>query len=95
MFGVFRDISERKKSKQKIDEWRQLMDFIIRHDPNAIAVYDENLRYIFVSERYLDDYKIKDRNIIGKYHYEVFPEMPERWKEGASTRTGGCCGMRR
>jgi PAS domain S-box-containing protein len=81
LFGVFRDITERKKSEKKLQEWRQLMDFIIRHDPNAIAVYDENLRYIFVSERYLDDYKVKDRNIIGKHHYQVFPEMPERWKQ--------------
>ena len=81
LFGVFRDITERKKSEKKLEEWRQLMDYIIRHDPNAIAVYDENLRYIFVSERYLDDYKVKERNIIGKHHYEVFPEMPERWKQ--------------
>jgi PAS domain S-box-containing protein len=81
LFGIFRDITERKKSEKKLQEWRQLMDYIIRHDPNAIAVYDENLRYIFVSERYLDDYKVKDRNIIGKHHYEVFPEMPERWKQ--------------
>ena len=36
---------------------------------------------LFVSERYLDDYNVKDRNIIGKHHYEVFPEMPERWKQ--------------
>jgi PAS domain S-box-containing protein len=81
IFGVFRDISERKKSEKKIEEWRQLMDFIIRHDPNAIAVYDENLRYVFVSDRYLSDYKVKDHNIIGKHHYEVFPEMPGRWKQ--------------
>jgi two-component system cell cycle sensor histidine kinase/response regulator CckA len=81
MWAIIRDITERKRAEKQLDEWRKLMDFIIRHDPNAIAVYDENLRYIFVSERYLDDYKVKDRNIIGKHHYEVFPEMPERWKQ--------------
>jgi PAS domain S-box-containing protein len=81
LISVCRDITYRKKAEQRIEEWRRMMDFIIRHDPNAIAVYDEDLRYIFVSERYLDDYKVKDRNIIGKHHYEVFPEMPERWKQ--------------
>jgi PAS domain S-box-containing protein len=81
MWAIIRDITERKRAEKKLEEWRQLMDFIIRHDPNAIAVYDENLRYVFVSERYLDDYKLQDRNIIGKHHYEVFPEMPERWKQ--------------
>lgn len=81
MWAIICDITERKSAEKKLEEWRQLMDFIIRHDPNAIAVYDENLRYVFVSERYLDDYKLKERNIIGKHHYEVFPEMPERWKQ--------------
>ena len=79
--GFATDITERKHVEKRLEEWRQLMDFIIRHDPNAIAVYDENLRYIFVSDRYLNDYKVKDRDIIGKHHYEVFPEMPERWKQ--------------
>ena len=79
--GFTIDITERRQDEIKIKESQRLMDFIIRHDPNAIAVYDENLRYLFVSERYLDDYNVKDRNIIGKHHYEVFPEMPERWKQ--------------
>ena len=56
------------------------MDYVIRHDPNAIAVYDNELRYVFVSERYLNDYGVKEKDIIGKHHYEVFPEMPQRWK---------------
>ena len=54
---------------------------MIRYDPNAIAVYDNELRYVFVSERYLNDYGIQGKDIIGKHHYEVFPEMPQRWKE--------------
>ena len=36
---------------------------------------------MFVSERYLNDYGIQEKDIIGKHHYEVFPEMPQRWKE--------------
>ena len=60
---------------------KELVDYVIRHDPNAIAVYDNELRYVFVSERYLNDYGIQEKDIIGKHHYEVFPEMPQRWKE--------------
>jgi PAS domain S-box-containing protein len=75
-----RDITERKSAELKLIESHNLMDYIITHDPNAIAVYDNNLNYIFVSDRYLTDYKVKEKDIIGKHHYEVFPEMPERWK---------------
>ena len=77
---IYQDITERKQAELKLLQWQNLMHFIIKHDPNAIAVYDDSLRYVFVSERYLTDYNVKDENIIGKHHYEVFPEMPERWK---------------
>jgi PAS domain S-box-containing protein len=79
--GLATDITERKRAEEALAEQRELMDYVIRHDPNAIAVYDSGLRYVFVSERYLDDYGVKEKDIIGKHHYEVFPEMPQRWKD--------------
>ena len=59
----------------------ELMQYIVRNDPNAIAVYDRDLHYLAVSNRYLLDYNVKEEDIIGKHHYEVFPEMPQRWKD--------------
>lgn len=59
----------------------EVMRYIIKYDPDAIAVYDKDLHYIAVSDRYLEDYNVKEENVIGKHHYEVFPEMPQRWKE--------------
>ncbi len=58
-----------------------LMQYIIKHDPNAITVLDKNLKYIYVSERFLQDYKLEEKDIIGKYHYEAFPDIPEKWRE--------------
>src|SRR6056297_2477521 len=58
-----------------------LMQYIIKHDPNAITVLDKNLKYIYVSERFLNDYQLKERDIVGKYHYEAFPDIPEKWRE--------------
>jgi PAS domain S-box-containing protein len=75
------DITKRKQAEEALRESEAVMRYIIRHDPNAIAVYDRELRYVAVSDRYLRDYGIAGREILGKHHYEVFPEMPERWKE--------------
>ncbi|NLE29642.1 MAG: PAS domain S-box protein [Phycisphaerae bacterium] len=75
------DITARKQAERKILEGQELMQYIIRYDPNAIAVFDNDLRYVFVSERYLKDYGIQGQDIIGQYHYDVFPEMPERWRQ--------------
>jgi PAS domain S-box-containing protein len=78
---ISRDITERKRSEQRLRENVKLMRYIIRYDPNAIAVYDRDLHYIAVSDRYLHDYNVTDPDIIGKHHYEVFPEMPQKWKD--------------
>jgi diguanylate cyclase (GGDEF)-like protein/PAS domain S-box-containing protein len=78
---VARDITERKISEIELRASEERLRFIIKHDPNAVAVYDKNLNYIAVSDRYLLDYGVKENDVIGKHHYEVFPEMPERWKE--------------
>ncbi len=59
----------------------EVMRYIIKYDPDAIAVYDKDLHYIAVSDRYLEDYNIKEENVLGRHHYEVFPEIPQRWKD--------------
>lgn len=56
------------------------MDFLVRHNPNALAIFDKNMRYLHVSDRFIRDYRINE-NVIGKSHYEVFPEIPDRWKK--------------
>ncbi len=79
--SVTRNITERMEAQARLQEQHEIMDYVIRHDPNAVAVYDSNLHYVYVSQRYLEDYGIEDPDIIGKHHYEVFPEMPQRWKD--------------
>ena len=78
---VWRDITERKRAEERLRDSEENMRYIVKHDPNAIAVYDRELHYIAVSDRYLRDYDVKEEDIIGKHHYEVFPEMPQRWKD--------------
>src|SRR5207302_5735467 len=44
------------------------------------AMFDRNMSYLFVSHRWLTDFGLEDRDIIGRSHYELFPGIPERWK---------------
>ncbi len=78
---VIRDITERKRVEGALRESEEAMRYIVKHDPNAMAVYDLNLHYVAVSDRYLKDYNIKEQDVMGRDHYDVFPEMPQRWKD--------------
>ncbi len=52
----------------------------IRQAPQAIAMFDCDMRYVAVSEKWLNDYHIKT-DVIGKSHYEIFPEIGDDWKQ--------------
>ncbi len=56
----------------------QLKDFI-ENTPAAIAMCDRDMRYMVVSRKWYSEFRLPDGNIIGRSHYEVFPNMPEHW----------------
>jgi PAS domain S-box-containing protein len=53
---------------------------LIDQAPVAVAMFDRHMRYVAVSSRWLRDYRI-DAPVLGRSHYEIFPEIPEGWKD--------------
>ncbi len=49
--------------------------------PSAIAMFDTEMRYIAASQEWIRDYGLKGKQIIGRSHYEIFPEISEEWKQ--------------
>lgn len=72
--------SRRIAAEEKRHEWEQLIAYVIEHDPNAITVLDTDLRHVFVSDRFCEVYGVSKEETIGRHHYEVFPEIPEKWR---------------
>jgi PAS domain S-box-containing protein len=52
----------------------------IEHAPAALVMLDREMRYLAVSERWMKDFRLTG-SIIGRSHYEVFPEIPTAWRE--------------
>src|ERR1041384_6432456 len=58
-----------------------LLRLFIKHTPAAIAMFDTDMRYLQVSDRFLTDYNLEGQDLSGKSPYQFFPHLPERWKE--------------
>ena len=95
MLGVNMDITESKRVEQALlamnraleeqtellQSREELLRVFVKNVPAAVAMLDRGMRYLQVSDRWCTDYLPGRAQILGRSHYELFPDMPERWKE--------------
>ncbi|MCA3256092.1 MAG: DNA recombination protein RmuC [Alphaproteobacteria bacterium] len=81
VLGINIDISDRKAAEEALRQReRQLLSFV-EHAPVGIAMFDREMRYLAASERFLADLGFGRDEVLGRCHYEVVPDIPERWRE--------------
>ncbi|MEC4803191.1 MAG: PAS domain S-box protein [Jaaginema sp. PMC 1080.18] len=78
--GLLMDVSDRKLAEIKLREQEEQLFSFIKYAPAAVAMFDREMRYLAASERWLKDYGLQ-QNIIGISHYEIFPTIPDSWRE--------------
>lgn len=73
-----------RRVEERTAELRQSQEhlrLLLQNVPAGVAMFDRQMRYLAVSPQFLADFHIQWPDVIGKSHYELFPEIPERWKE--------------
>ncbi|MDW7709560.1 MAG: PAS domain S-box protein [Deferrisomatales bacterium] len=75
------DVTEDRKAEEFLRASEERLRLFIEHAPASLAMLDRDLRYLQVSRRWLGDFGLGERDLTGRSHWEVFPEIPERWQE--------------
>jgi len=79
MRGTIQDITDRKRVEANLRQSEELFQLFTQHAPAALAMFDRNMNYIAVSRRWCDDFGLRSADILGRSHYEIFPDIPARW----------------
>tara|TARA_R110002050_G_scaffold74772_6_gene160365 strand:+ start:143610 stop:148919 length:5310 start_codon:yes stop_codon:yes gene_type:complete len=74
------NILELEQLKTDLEIKDKYNKIFIEQAPTAIAMLDNNMKYMAVSQRWIKDYKMEGQEIIGRSHYDIFPEIGEDWK---------------
>jgi len=79
--GYIRDITDYKRMQAALEQKEQLLRHFIEHTPARISMFDKNMRYLAASKRVLDTLGLAEDAILGRSHYDLFPSIPDRWRE--------------
>jgi PAS domain S-box-containing protein len=82
-FGIqtLRMRAAHSQAEELLRESEELLGLFVEHAPASLAMFDNQMRYLHASRRWMVDYGLGDRKLRGLSHYEVFPELPEQWRE--------------
>ncbi|MGB5961842.1 MAG: PAS domain S-box protein [Coleofasciculaceae cyanobacterium] len=79
--GICTDITKYKQAESALIQNGEMFCFLLEHTPVAIAMFDKEMKYQLVSRRFLENYNLDYSNIVGKTHYDVFPQLPASWQK--------------
>ncbi|WP_082632146.1 PAS domain S-box protein [Algoriphagus resistens] len=87
--GIAIDNTEKKKIQQDLINEKSRLSAFVQHAPAAVAMLDKDLRYIAASNQWKKDYNLKNQDIIGQSHYDLFPQLDEEVRARLQRVLGG------
>jgi len=75
------DISSRIKAEEALKKSQAQLKTFVSQAPIAIAMFDRNMNYLETSDQWLHEFGRGFANLSGRNHYQVHPDLPEKWKQ--------------
>jgi PAS domain S-box-containing protein len=69
------------RAQAKLRASESMLRMFVQHAPAAVAMFDREMRYLMVSDRWRRDYGLQGEVLLGRSHYEVLPETADHWRE--------------
>jgi len=67
-----------------------LLRLFIQYAPACIAMFDRNMNYVALSQRWVETYQLESvEAVLGRSHYEIFPQIGDRWKQAHQRSLAG------
>jgi PAS domain S-box-containing protein len=77
--GSSRDITRYKLSQEELKETTMNMETLIKRTPAAVAMLDNKLRYLRVSDKWISDFSMESQELVEKHFYDFSNHIPESW----------------
>ncbi len=75
------DLTEDKPPEEEAKRGRGLLAKFVEQAPAAIAMLNRKMAFLQVSDRWLNDFGLRRKAVLGRSYYEVFPDIPEHMKQ--------------
>ncbi|MGB0916913.1 MAG: PAS domain S-box protein, partial [Flavobacteriales bacterium] len=80
---------ELKISESRLKTSEESLRNMVKNTPIAVAMFDQQMNYLVVSDAWLKHENRKEKELIGNNHYDIVPELPEHWKKIHQEVLGG------
>lgn len=71
--GFATDITEKRKMEAELISEKSRLSAFVLHAPAAVAMLDNGMTYLAASNRWIEDFHLGGKKIIGESYYDIFP----------------------